>query len=71
MIMRYLNTTKKLVAEVKAVQREFLKLDTYWTLIDCLDVIIMHEHVKTNSEAIKGAMEQAKEIDKVFSESIV
>jgi len=69
--MRYLNTTKKLVAEVKAVQREFLKLDTYWTLIDCLDVIIMHEHVKTNSEAINGAIIELKKIDDLVKESIV
>jgi arginine deiminase len=68
--MRYLNTTKKLVAEVKAVQREFLKLDTYWTLIDCLDVIIMHEHVKTNSEAINGAIIELKKIDDLINESI-
>jgi hypothetical protein len=69
--MRYLNTTKKLVAEVKAVQREFLKLDTYWSLIDCLDVIIMHEYVKTNSEAINGAIIELKIIDDLVNESIV
>ncbi len=69
--MRNLKTTKKLVAEVKAVQREFFKLDTYWTLIDCLDVIIMHEHVKTNSEAISGARIELKKIDDLVNESIV
>ena len=69
--MRNLKTSKSLLKEAKAIQKQFLKLDTYWSLADCLDVIIMHEYVKTNSEAIKGAMEQAKEIDKVFAESIV
>ena len=68
--MRNLKTSKSLLKETKEIQKQFLKLDTYWSLEDCLDVIIMHEHVKTNSEAIKGAMEQAKEIDKVFAESI-
>ena len=68
--MRNLKTSKALLNEAKAIQKQFLKLDAYWSLVDCLDVIIMHEHVKTNSEAIKGAMEQAKEIDKVFSETI-
>ena len=69
--MRNLKTSKALLKEGREIQKQFLKLDTYWSLVDCLDVIIMHEHVKTNSEAIKGAMEQAKEIDKVFEESIV
>jgi hypothetical protein len=69
--MRNLNTTKKLVAEVKAVQKEFLKLDTYWSLIDCLDVIIMHDYVKTNSEAISGARIELKKIDDLVKESIV
>ena len=68
--MRNLKTSKALLKEGREIQKQFLKLDTYWSLVDCLDVIIMHEHVKTNSEAIKGAMEQAKEIDKVFAESI-
>ena len=68
--MRNLKTSKALLKEGREIQKQFLKLDAYWSLVDCLDVIIMHEHVKTNSEAIKGAMEQAKEIDKVFSESI-
>ena len=69
--MRNLKTSKALLKEGREIQKQFLKLDTYWSLVDCLDVIIMHEHVKTNSEAIKGAIEQAKEIDKVFEESIV
>lgn len=69
--MRNLKTSKALLKEGREIQKQFLKLDTYWSLVDCLDVIIMHEHVKTNSEAIKGAIEQAKEIDKVFAESIV
>jgi hypothetical protein len=68
--MRNLKTSKALLKEGREIQKQFLKLDTYWSLVDCLDVIIMHEHVKTNSEAIKGAIEQAKEIDKVFAESI-
>lgn len=68
--MRNLKTSKALLNEAKAIQKQFLKLDAYWSLVDCLDVIIMHDFIKTNSEAIKGAMEQAKEIDKVFSESI-
>ena len=69
--MRNLKTSKKLVAEVKAVQKEFLKLDVYWTLIDCLDVIIMHEHIKTNSEAISSARIELKKIDDLVNESIV
>ena len=68
--MRNLKTSKSLLKEAKEIQKQCLKLDTYWSLADCLDVIIMHEYIKTNSEAIKGAMEQAKEIDKVFVESI-
>ena len=68
--MRNLKTSKALLNEAKAIQKQFLKLDAYWSLVDCLDVIIMHDFIKTNSEAIKGAIEQAKEIDKVFAESI-
>ena len=68
--MRNLKTSKALLKEAKEIQKQFLKLDAYWSLVDCLDVIIMHDFIKTNSEAIKGAIEQAKEIDKVFAESI-
>jgi hypothetical protein len=71
MIIRNLKTSKKLVAEVKVVQKEFLKLNTYWTLIDCLDAIIMYEHIKTNSEAISGARIELKKIDDLVNESIV
>jgi hypothetical protein len=70
MIMRNLKTSKSLLKEAKEIQKQCLNLDTYWSLVNCLDVIITHEYVKTNSEAIVGAIEQAKEIDKVFSESI-
>ena len=69
--MRNLKTSKALLKEAKEIQKQSLKMDTYWSLVNCLGVIIMHEQVKTNSEAIKGAMEQATEIDKDFEESIV
>ena len=68
--MRNLKTSKALLKEAKEIQKQSLKMDTYWSLVNCLGVIIMHELVKTNSEAIDGAIEQAKEIDKVFEESI-
>ena len=69
--MRNLKTSKALLKEAKEIQKQSLKMNTYWSLVNCLGVIIMHKLVKTNSEAIKCAMEQAKEIDKVFEESIV
>lgn len=68
--MRNLKTSKALLKEAKEIQKQSLKMDTYWSLVNCLGIIIMHELVKTNSEAIDGAIEQAKEIDKVFEESI-
>ena len=68
--MRNLKTSKALLKEAKEIQKQCLKLDTYWSLVYCLGVIITHEYIKTNSEAIDGAIEQAKEIDKVFEESI-
>ena len=69
--MRNLKTSKALLKEAKEIQKQCLKLDTHWSLVNCLVVIIMHKLVKTNSEAIDGAFIIAKEIDKVFEESIV
>jgi len=57
--------------EAKEIQKQSLKMNTHWSLVNCLVVIIMHKLVKTNSEAIDGAFIIAKEIDKVFEESIV
>lgn len=67
--MRNLKTSKSLLKEAKAIQKQSLKMDTYWSLVNCLGVIITHKLVKTNSEAIYGAFIIAKEIDKVFEES--
>ena len=69
--MRNLKTSKALLKEAKAIQKQSLKMNTHWSLVNCLVVIIMHKLVKTNSEAIDGAFIIAKEIDKVFEESIV
>ena len=69
--MRNLKTSKALLKEAKEIQKQSLKMNTYWSLVNCLVVIIMHKLVKTNSEAIDGAFIIAKEIDKVFEESIV
>ena len=68
--MRNLKTSKALLKEAKAIQKQSLKMNTHWSLVNCLVVIIMHKLVKTNSEAIDGAFIIAKEIDKVFEESI-
>ena len=69
--MRNLKTSKALLKEAKEIQKQSLKMNTHWSLVNCLVVIIMHKLVKTNSEAIDGAFIIAKEIDKVFEESIV
>lgn len=68
--MRNLKTSKALLKEAKEIQKQSLKMNTHWSLVNCLVVIIMHKLVKTNSEAIDGAFIIAKEIDKVFEESI-
>lgn len=68
--MRNLKTSKALIKEAKIIQKMFLKLDAYWSLSDCLVAVIDNDYIKTNSEAIDGAKIIAKEIDKVFEETI-
>ena len=69
-MIRNLKTSKSLLKEAKIIQKMFLKLDSYWSLVDCLNAIIDNDNIKTNTEAIEGAMIKAKEIDKVFEETI-
>ena len=68
--MRNLRTSNALIKECKLVQKEFFKIDMYWSLMDCLDAVINNNYVKTNSEAIDKAKIELKKIDDLVENNL-
>ena len=63
-----LNNGVKLLTETKKLQKEFIKQNTYWSLEECLDALILNDNIITNIEAINYVRPIAQKIDSEVEE---
>ena len=60
---RKIGSGKELLTEAKMLQNEFLKLNTHWSLEDCINAIVEKDCFDINLNAINSAKIVAKGLE--------